>query len=53
MQFLCGELINVFFKEIWLILDQLSINFSYTFDARFVKHAFMIHLSMLVMAMYI
>ena len=38
-------LINMFFKEIWLI-DQLPINFSYTFDARFVKHAFMVNLSM-------
>ena len=33
----------IFFKEIWSIL-QLPINFFYTFDARFVKHAFMIHL---------
>ena len=32
---------------------QLPINFSYTIDARFVKHAFMIHPSMLIMAMYI
>ena len=40
------------FKEIWSIL-QLPINFSYTFDARFVKHPFLIHLSMLIMAMYI
>ena len=40
------------FKGIWLIL-QLPINFSYTSDARFVKHPFMIHLSMLTMAMYI
>ena len=30
----------------------LPINLSYTIDARFVKHAFMIHVSMLVMAMY-
>ena len=45
-------MINMFFKEIWSIL-QLPINFSCTFDARFVKHAFMIHLSMLIIAMYI
>ena len=43
--------INKFFKEIWLILH-LPINFSYTVDARFVKQAFMIHLSILIMAMY-
>ena len=29
------------------------INVSYAIDARFVKHAFMIHLSMLISAMYI
>ena len=29
---------------------QLHINFSYTIDVRFVKHAFMMHLSMLIMA---
>ena len=45
-------MIDMFFKEIWSIL-QLPINFSYTFDARFVKYAFMIHLSMFIMAMYI
>ena len=46
-------MINMFFyKEIWSIL-QLPTNFSYTFDARCVKHAFMIHKSMLIMAMYI
>ena len=28
-------------------------NFPYIFDVRFVKHTFMIHLSMLIMAMYI
>ena len=45
-------MINKFFQEIWSIL-QLPIKFSYTIDTRFVKHAFMIHLSMLIMAMYI
>ena len=45
-------MINMFFKEIWSIL-QLPINFSYTFGASFVKHAFMIHLSMSIMVMYI
>ena len=42
------------FKVIWLII-QLPINFYYTIasDARFVKHAFMVHLSMLIMAMHI
>ena len=45
-------MIYKFLKEIWSIL-QLPINFSYTIDARFVNHAFMIQLSMLTMAMYI
>ena len=45
-------MINMFFEEIWSIL-QLPINFSYTFDARFVKQALLIHLSMLIMAVYI
>ena len=39
-------MIDMFFKDIWLIL-QLPINF-YTFNARFVKHTFMIHSSMLI-----
>ena len=45
-------MIMCFLKEIWSIL-QLPINFSYHFDARFVKHAFIIYLSMLIMAMCI
>ena len=45
-------MINMFFKEIWSML-QLPINFSYTFDARFVKHAFMIHLSMFIKAILV
>ena len=41
-------------KEIYFIfLLQLPINFSYTIDARFVKHSFMIHLSVVIMAFYI
>ena len=43
---------NMFFKKVWSIL-QLAINFSYTFDAGFIKHALMIHLSMFIKAMYI
>ena len=45
-------MINMFFKEMWSIL-QLPFNFSYTLNARIVKHAFMIHLSMFIMAVYI
>ena len=40
-------------KFILFFLLQLPINFSYTIDARFVKHAFVIHLSVLIMAFYI
>ena len=39
------------FKEIWLIL-QILIYFAYTIEARFEKHAFMIHLSILMMATF-
>ena len=41
-----------FLKENWSIL-QLPINFSYTIGVRVVTHAFMIHLNMFIMAMYI
>ena len=42
-------LLSIIFRENWLIL-QLANKFSFTIDARFVKHAFMIHLRILIMA---
>ena len=56
------DILMVWWEYLWLIslskkfgwyFSLIPINFSYTIDARFVKHSFMIHLCMLIIAMYI